>query len=160
MRKHIALLLALACVLGLVGCSQQGQQDIKTPTQNNEEISQTDNQSEGEQKYTYEELSEMPAEELLDLFVQNGLVINDELKATYTEGELQDLFKEHFEMWHTGMSAMSHTMYIDLAEQTKEIFDKIIGETDITDTIDFDAVVVLEQPPALTVVSDETHRPR
>lgn len=141
MRKHIALLLALACVLGLVGCSQQGQQDIKTPTQNNEEISQTDNQSEGEQKYTYEELSEMPAEELLDLFVQNGLVINDELKATYTEGELQDLFKEHFEMWHTGMSAMSHTMYIDLAEQTKEIFDKIMGETDITDTIDFDASV-------------------
>ena len=65
MRNHIALLLALVCVLGLVGCSQQGQQDIITPTQNNEEISQTDIQSEAEQKYTYEELSEMPAEELL-----------------------------------------------------------------------------------------------
>ena len=75
--------------------------------------------------YSYEELSEMPAKELLDLFIQNGLVINDELKATYTEEELQDLFKEHFEMWHTGMSAMSHTMYIDLAEQTKVIYDKI-----------------------------------
>ena len=62
MRKHIALLLALVCVLGLVGCSQQGQQDIITPTQNNEEISQTDIQSEAEQKYTYEELSEMPAD--------------------------------------------------------------------------------------------------
>lgn len=141
MRKHIALLLALVCVLGLVGCSQQGQQDIITPTQNNEEISQTDIQSEVEQKYTYEELSEMPAKELLDLFIQNGLVINDELKATYTKEELQDLFKKHFEMWHIGMSAMSHTMYIDLAEQTKAIFDKIMGETDITDTIDFDASV-------------------
>ena len=75
--------------------------------------------------YSYEELSEMPAKELLDLFIQNGLVINDELKATYTEEELQDLFKERFEMWHIGMSAMSHTMYIDLAEQTKVIYDKI-----------------------------------
>ena len=77
MKKHIALLLALVCVLGLVGCSQQGQQDITTPTQNNEEISQTDIQSEGGQGYTYEELSEMPAEELLDLFIQHGLDIRD-----------------------------------------------------------------------------------
>ena len=125
MRKHIALLLALVCVLGLVGCSQQGQQDITTPTQNNEEISQTDIQSEGEQGYTYEELSEMPAEELLDLFIQNGLVINDDLKAAFTDEELQALFKENFHLWHTGVSAHSHTMYIDLAEQTKAIFDKM-----------------------------------
>lgn len=125
MRKHIALLLALVCVLGLVGCSQQGQQDIITPTQNNEEISQTDIQSEAEQKYTYEELSKMPAEELLDLFIQNGLVISDELKQSYTEEELQSLFKEHFALWHTGVSSMDYTVYMDLAEQTKEIFDKI-----------------------------------
>ena len=125
MRKHIALLLALVCVLGLVGCSQQGQQDITTPTQNNEEISQTDIQSEGEQGYTYEELSEMPAEELLDLFIQNGLVINDDLKAAFTDEELQALFKKNFHLWHTGVSARSHTMYCDLAEQTKAIFDKM-----------------------------------
>ena len=98
-------------------------------------------QSESEQGYTYEELSEMSGEELLDLFIQNGLVINDNLKASFTDEELQSLFKEHFEMWHTGMSAMSHTMYLDLAEQTKAIFDKIMGETDITDTIDFDASI-------------------
>ena len=125
MKKYIALVLALVCVLGLVGCSQQGQQDIITPTQNNEEISQTDIQSEAEQKYTYEELSEMPAEELLDLFIQNGLVISDELKQSYTEEELQSLFKEHFALWHTGVVSMDYTVYMDLAEQTKAIFDKI-----------------------------------
>lgn len=76
-------------------------------------------------KYTYEELSEMPAEELLDLFIQNGLVINDDLKASYTEEELQNLFKENFDLWHTGVSAHSHTMYCDLAEQTKVVYDKI-----------------------------------
>ena len=67
----------------------------------------------------------MPAEELLDLFIQNGLVINDDLKEAYTEEELQTLFQEHFDMWRAGLSALSHTMYIDLAEQTKAIYDKI-----------------------------------
>ena len=33
--------------------------------------------------YPYDELSEMPAEELLALFIQNGLVINDDLKAAF-----------------------------------------------------------------------------
>lgn len=75
--------------------------------------------------YTYEELSEMPAEELLDLFIQNGLVINDDLKKAYTEEEIQALFKEHFDMWHIGLSALNYTVYIDLAEQTKAIYDKI-----------------------------------
>ena len=111
--------------MGLAGCSRQGQQDITTPTQNNEGISRTDIQSEGGQKYTYEELSEMPTEELLDLFIQNGLVINDDLKASFTDEELQALFKENFHLWHTGASAPSYTMYCDLAEQTKAIFDKI-----------------------------------
>ena len=126
MRKHIALLLALACVLGLAGCSQQGEQDMAAPAQNNEEMSRTDIQSESEQGYTYEELSEMPAEELLALFLQNGLTINDDLKASFTEEELQTLFKENFHLWHTGVSAHSHTMYCYLAEQTKAVFDQIM----------------------------------
>ena len=76
--------------------------------------------------YTYEELSEMPAKELLDLFIQNGLVINDDLKKDYTEEKLQTIFKENFHLWHTGVSAHSYTMYCDLAEQTKAIYDKIV----------------------------------
>lgn len=75
--------------------------------------------------YTYEELSNMPAKELLDLFIKNGLVINDELKEQYTEEELQTLFKDNFHLWHTGVSAHSYTIYIDLAEQTKVVYDKI-----------------------------------
>ena len=75
--------------------------------------------------YTYEELFEMPAEELLDVFIRNGLVISDELEASFTEEEIQKLFKEQFGLWHIGVSSMSHTMYMDLAEQTKVIYDKI-----------------------------------
>ena len=108
MKKLIAFVLALICVLGLIGC----QNEPNTPT-------------ETKSAYTYEELSEMPAEELLNLFIENGLVINDGLKASFTEEEIQILFKEQFDLWHRGISAMSHTMYKDLAEQTKEIYDKI-----------------------------------
>ena len=108
MKKLIAFFLALICMLGLIGC----QNEPNTPT-------------EMKSVYTYEELSEMPAEELLNLFVENGLVINDGLKASFTEEEIQILFKEQFDMWHRGISSMSHTMYCDLAEQTKEIYDKI-----------------------------------
>lgn len=150
MRKYIALGLALVCVLGLVGCGKQ--QNISEENKNRliygelpepsdadvvygegepldiEGISQAKAEEtilETRSTYTYEELSEMPTGELLDLFIRNGLVINDDLKASYTEEELQVLFKGHFDMWHTGLSALSSTMYIDLAEQTKVIYDKI-----------------------------------
>ena len=109
MKKLIASVLVLVCMLSSVSCGKQ------------QNIPATETRS----AYTYEELSEMPAEELLDLFIQNGLVINDDLKEAYTEEELQTLFQEHFDMWRTGLSALSHTMYIDLAEQTKAIYDKI-----------------------------------
>ena len=108
MKKLIAFVLALICVLGLIGCQNEPNTPIETKS-----------------VYTYEELSEMPAEELLNLFIENGLVINDGLKASFTEEEIQILFKEQFDMWHRGISSMSHTMYFDLAKQTKEIYDKI-----------------------------------
>lgn len=123
MRKYVALLLALVCVLALVGC----QNSPNTPAEIEVDIEYDDVYAPTKTRgaYTYEELSEMPAEELLDLFIQNGLVINDDLKASFTEEELQTLFKENFDLWHTGVSAHSHTMYCDLAEQTKAIYDKI-----------------------------------
>ena len=114
MKKLIAFVLVLICVLGLIGC----QNEPNTPTETNTPI-------ETKSVYTYEELSEMPAKELLDLFIQNGLVINDDLKNNHTEEELQTLFKENFHLWHTGESGHSYTAFIDLAEQTKVIYDKI-----------------------------------
>lgn len=101
----------------------------------------------GKTRYTYDELFEMSAKELLDLFIQNGLVINDDLKASYTEEELQNLFKENFDLWHTGVSAHSHTTYCDLAEQTKVIYDKITECTPSTNALK-------EIPGATTFIVD------
>ena len=127
MRKYLALVLALVCVLVLVGCGQLQNisEENKDKPLYGERQELSDTAIKIRSAYTYEDLSEMPAEELLDLFIHNGLVINDDLKAAYSEEELQTLFKGHFNMWHTGLSALSHTMYIDLAEQTKAIYDKI-----------------------------------
>ena len=45
MKKLIALVLSLVCMLSLIGCIQQKQQDYLTnPTQNNEETAQTENE--------------------------------------------------------------------------------------------------------------------
>ena len=106
MKKLIPLVLVLACVLSMVGC---GQNTV----------------SEEKHCYTYEELEAMPADELLELFIENGLVINDELKASFTEEEIQALFKEGFHYWHTGVCPMSWTPYFDLAEKTKVVYDKL-----------------------------------
>ena len=128
MKKLIALVLALVCTLCLFGCAKTQQED-RTQEPNTEQGNVPNNKETAPNDaigaYTYEELSEMPANELLDLFIQNGLVINDDLKASFTEEELSTLFKENFHLWHTGESAHSYTAFIDLAEQTKVIYDKI-----------------------------------
>ena len=78
--------------------------------------------------YTYEEMCKLPADELLDLFIQNGLIISDELKKSFTEEELRSLFKDNFVLWHTGECLMDYTAYIDLAEQTKIIYESIVRQ--------------------------------
>ena len=106
MKRFAALFLALVCLLAMVGCGQ------KTV-------------SEEKHCYTYEELEAMPADELLELFIENGLVINDELKSACTEEQLQALFKTGFYHWSKGSTPLSHTMYSDLAKKTKAVYDKL-----------------------------------
>ena len=107
MKRFITLVLVLVVLLAMVGCGQN------------------QNTTEGERYYTYEELDAMPADELLELFIENGLVINDELKASFTDAELQNLFKEGVHYWHTGVCPMGWTAYCDLADQAKVVYDKI-----------------------------------
>ena len=135
MKKIISFVLVLVMAVTLIGCATQhissegnkgeliSDKQQETPNTVGKE-DHTVNETRG--AYTYEELCELPAEELLDLFIQNGLVINDRLKQSYTEEELQSLFKEHFSMWHTGVSAFNDTMYLDLAEQTKMVYESIV----------------------------------
>ena len=112
MKKWISLVLVLVSLLSMFGCRQE--QTV----------------SESKKHYTYEDFEAMPADELLDLFIQNGLVINDELKAANTQEALQALFKVGFYHWSKGSTPLSHTMYFDLAEKTKAIYDKLTTPQD------------------------------
>lgn len=76
-------------------------------------------------RYTHEELIALPGDQLLSVFIENGLEINERLESTFTEDELQELFKTEFESWCVGISSRSDTMYFDLAEQTKAVYEKI-----------------------------------
>ena len=91
------------------------------------ELEETSNY-ESKEIYTYEELAALPSEQLFDLFIANGLIINDRLKQYFTEEELQELFKSEFEMWCAGISSRSDMMYFDLADKTREIYEKLTGQ--------------------------------
>lgn len=86
---------------------------------------QADKTSSAPKRYTHEELIALPGDQLLSVFIENGLEINERLKSTFTEDELQELFKTEFESWCIGISSRSDTMYFDLAEQTKAVYEKI-----------------------------------
>ena len=107
MKRFVALVLVLVCLAAMVGCGQ--------------------NTDLGEKRYyTYEELEALPADELLELFIENGLIINEALKESFTEEEIQALFKEGFHYWSTGVCPMSWTAYFDLAVKTKAVYDQIV----------------------------------
>lgn len=80
---------------------------------------------ENQQTYTYDELSSLSSSQLLDLFIENGLVINERLKQTFTEEELQNLFKLEFSLLSMGITSRSDLMYFDLSDKTKDVFDNI-----------------------------------
>lgn len=84
-----------------------------------------DNTSLNTKVYTHEDLIALSEEQLLNLFVENGLEINDELRSLFTEEELQTYFKDEFENLCQGITARNATMYFDLAKQTEVIYERI-----------------------------------
>ncbi len=111
MKKYFCMILAFTILMLTTGCATA-------------ELGETSNY-ESKKIYTHEELTALPSEQLLDLFVTSGLIINDRLKATFTEAELQELFKSGFDHWCRGVSTLSDLMYFDLAKKTQEIYEKL-----------------------------------
>lgn len=80
---------------------------------------------ESKKTYTYDELNSLPANELYELFIENGLVINEELQETFTQEELAALLKSEFFLLSRGGTARSHTMYYLLAEETQRVYNEL-----------------------------------
>lgn len=114
MKKLCCLIMAIAIMMFIAGCTM-----IKPEETLN---------CESKDMYTHEELTALPAEQLLQLFVDNGLIINDSLKTMLSKEELQTLFKSEFDSLCRGISTRGDLMYFDLARETKEIYKKLTGQ--------------------------------
>jgi len=79
----------------------------------------------GEKKYTYEELCDMPAMELYDLFLEHGLVVDDALNHIPKE-RMAEIFKREFQFLENGGSfTMSAKGWRELKQDTEAIYEKI-----------------------------------
>lgn len=79
----------------------------------------------GEKKYTYEELCDMPAMELYDLFLEQGLVVDDALNHIPKE-RMEEIFKREFQLLENGGSfTMSAKGWRELKQDTEAIYEKI-----------------------------------
>ena len=76
-------------------------------------------------EYTYAELEAMPADELTDLFVANGLVIDEEFREIMTKEEFQELFKRNLFLFSQGITTYGHVIYSTLADSAKEVYEKL-----------------------------------
>ena len=68
----------------------------------------------------------MSTTELYNTFIDNGLVVNDELKSNLSEEEIAEMLKEDFEMLSKGITARNHSMYYDFSNEVKRVYDKLV----------------------------------
>lgn len=82
-----------------------------------------------EVKYPHETLISLPADELYNIFIQNGLVISEDLLEEAFDNQEDDFieyFKADFELLSLGISNRSDIRYFELSEQVEEIYNEII----------------------------------
>lgn len=107
------LLLCTGYVIGATGCAEQEKKSDK---------------SDSEKKYTYEELIQLDAEDLLALFQENGLVIPEELLEVMSEDEIATILKSEFDLWICGYSSLNYTAYCELEDNVREVYTQLTGE--------------------------------
>ncbi len=84
--------------------------------------------------YTNDALKEMPAEELLDLFLENGLIIPDYYIENYNEQEFIRFFKRQSSLlfYGAGIPSLGPDYYL-LGKRTSDIYDRITGTVECPD---------------------------
>lgn len=75
-----------------------------------------------------EDLQEMSADELFDLFIRNGLVINERMANTLSEEVIKETLKSQTDILIEGITPCNDIMYWDFADSVKETYEKISGE--------------------------------
>ena len=80
-------------------------------------------------KYTYEQLNALSAKELYEVFIDNGLKVDEELKTYMSDEQIADIvLKGQFDMMIHGRTSCSHYMYKRFAEEVERVYKLLVGE--------------------------------
>lgn len=71
--------------------------------------------------YTLEQFHKMPAEALLNIFIEHGLELDDNI-ASLERSELARVFKGEFDLFIQGTTALNYSGWNDLAKQVQKIY--------------------------------------
>ena len=74
--------------------------------------------------YTYDELVSVSSEELLDIFIHNGLIIRNDLSHLKKE-QIGEILKDQFDLMIQGTTSLSSEGYMQMAKDVKRIYDEI-----------------------------------
>ena len=78
-------------------------------------------------KYTYEQLNALSAKELYEVFIDNGLKVDEELKTYMSDEQIADIvLKGQFDMMIHGDTSRSHYMYKRFAEEVERVYELIV----------------------------------
>lgn len=101
----------------------------RTPKKTEEELENTeytmDDVSKSE-SYSHNELLALPAEELYELFIHNGLVVDEELRRYMSDKQIADMLKKEFDMLITGFPQRSHSMYLRFAKEVQIVYEQMM----------------------------------
>ena len=82
-------------------------------------------------KYTYEQLNALSAKELYEVFIDNGLKVDEELKTYLTDEQIASVLKGQFDMMIHGTTSRSHYMYKRFAEEVERVYKLLVGEQQV-----------------------------
>lgn len=76
--------------------------------------------------YTKDELKKMSVSDLYEIFISNGLQVDEDLKKVLTDKELAEYIKNDFDLLIEGTTSRGHMGYGKLADDIKEIYSSIL----------------------------------
>lgn len=78
-----------------------------------------------------EELQAMSYDEVLELFVKNGLELHTEMTEGLSDAEIKVIFKTNFDLLCAGVPSYGSLMIYTLAADMERVFRRLIASTDI-----------------------------
>ena len=140
-QKHGSIVQICLIVLACVAACSRGCTSIDneaTSEQNDgittDAVSDEDNKDSSmlqteHKSYTLEDLQELSADELLDLFIDNGLSIDERLTEYLSEEQIKEMLETELVTLVRGISSRGSLMYWDFAKSVKETYEKMSGES-------------------------------